>query len=221
MKILIYTAIFGGYDLLKPQPSFSNVDYVCFTDSELKAAQVGAWTIARVKGDKEHPRLAAKRFKLLPHQFVRGADITIWIDGSIVIVDPHFVQTCIASLQTYGIACMKHPGGNCIYQEAAGCLHMEKYTGLPIPEQVAFYRSQGYPENNGLAACGIIVRDMRIPQVHKIGEDWWEENQRWSYQDQISFPYVLWKNNYWFDTLKIDYFDRSKFVLVDHLRPEE
>ena len=25
--------------------------------------------------------------------------------------------------------------------------------------------------------------------------DWWEENLMYSYQDQLSLPYVLWKNN--------------------------
>ena len=29
-KIVVYTAIFGGYDGLIPQPEFEDVDYICF-----------------------------------------------------------------------------------------------------------------------------------------------------------------------------------------------
>jgi hypothetical protein len=31
--------------------------------------------------------------------------------------------------------------------------------------------------------------------MNKIFDDWWVENVKNSFQDQISFPYVLWKNN--------------------------
>ena len=29
----------------------------------------------------------------------------------------------------------------------------------------------------------------------KLFDDWWNENLQKSYQDQISWPYVLWKND--------------------------
>jgi O-antigen biosynthesis protein len=217
MKIAIYTAIFGGYDQLKPQPPFQGVDYICFTDSELPTV-VANWRVIRATATAEHPRLAAKRFKTCPHLFIDPRyDITIWIDGSIVISGADFVTRCISGLGINRIACMNHPVGRCIYQEAAGCLHFEKYRGLPILEQVEHYRTLGYPENNGLAACGIIVRDHRDKVVAQIGEDWLQENVRWTYQDQLSFPYVLWRHNRAFDVLPIDYTDRRVFVLVNHL----
>ena len=37
-KIVVYTAIFGGYNELIEQPQFENVDYVCFTDRNLSSS---------------------------------------------------------------------------------------------------------------------------------------------------------------------------------------
>lgn len=216
MRIAIYTAIFGKYDVLKDQPRFPETDYICFTDSPAGASRT--WNIALVQPPPgEHSRVTAKRFKTTPHKFLPADyDFTIWIDGSIVIVNVTFLEQCISSVKKWGIGCMNHPVGKCIFQEATGCAHMVKYQTQPVIEQAEHYRSLGYPENNGLAACGIIVRDMKNQKLHRIGEDWMAENKSWTYQDQISFPYVLWKNEHWFDPLSFCYTDRSMFVLYDH-----
>lgn len=219
MRVAIYSAIFGGYDLLKDQPSFDDTDYLMFSDTPLPRSR--SWRVIPCRKVAEHPRLSAKRLKTMPHRFIPPEyDYTIWIDGSMVITGSDFVTRCISALMRFGIGCMLHPVGRCIYQEAAGCCHMTKYAGLPIMEQAAHYRAQGYPENNGLAACGIVVRDMHSPATREktaaIGDAWMQENLNWTYQDQISFPYVLWKHQYWFDVLPIDYRDRSSFVLCDH-----
>lgn len=214
--IAIYTAIFGDYDRLKPQPRFPGVEYLCFTDS--KTLHCEGWRVLQTDPSTEHPRLSAKRFKTSPHLYLDPRfDLSIWIDGSIVIVDPGFVEKCLAALSSGDIACMRHPVGRCIYQEASGCLHFEKYQGQPILSQVEHYRLLGYPENNGLAACGIIARRHQSALCRKIGEEWLKENLIWSYQDQLSFPLVLWRNNTWFQELPFSYTDRSVFVLVDHL----
>lgn len=223
MRIAIYTAIFGGYDQLKDQPPFSGVDYICFSDSPSLRSR--CWRVAYCEAPPEHSRITAKRFKTTPHLFLpQEYDISIWIDGSMVIVGASFIGKCLSSIGKWGISCMLHPVGNCIYQEAEGCFRMPKYLSQPIIQQAKHYREQGYPEQNGLAACGIIVRDLRSEtvkeKVEQVGCDWFAENVKWSYQDQISFPYVLWKNEHWFDVLGIDYRDRSMFVLCDHASDE-
>ena len=44
-KIVVYTAIFGGYNELIEQPQFENVDYVCFTDRNLSSS---SWKVVVV-----------------------------------------------------------------------------------------------------------------------------------------------------------------------------
>ena len=40
---------------------------------------------------------------------------------------------------------------------------------------------------------GLLVRDNENDLIRTMNEMWMEENLRWTYQDQISLPYVLWK----------------------------
>jgi hypothetical protein len=50
------------------------------------------------------------------------------------------------------------------------------------------------PEGFGLWACGAIVW-RNSDKARRFGFAWHEENVRWSIQDQVSFPYLVWKLN--------------------------
>lgn len=65
-RTVVYTAIFGGYDTLKPpEPQDQPCDFVCFTDDQMPA-RVGEWHVVHVPRDSQlHSRMRAKRFKLL------------------------------------------------------------------------------------------------------------------------------------------------------------
>lgn len=214
-RVAIYTAIFGDFDSLKPQPRFPGVDYICFSDGDRDG--VTGWKTVRCSTNGTDPRIVAKRYKTTPHLYLDAVyDYTIWIDGSISIASADFLSLCLDRPLQWGIACMRHPVGTCIYQEARGCADMPKYRRQRVIEQALHYKTQGYPGTHGLAACGIIVRDTRNEKVQRIGTDWFSENLMWTYQDQISFPYVLWKNQHNYDVLPFNYGDRSVFVLSDH-----
>jgi hypothetical protein len=67
-------------------------------------------------------------------------------------------------------------------------------------------------------AAGLIARDMQVAKLQKINTDWWQENVKWSYQDQISLPYVLWKNNYGYDKMNLCLWQNDLFDLLNHNR---
>jgi TOD1/MUCI70, glycosyltransferase-like domain len=209
MRTLVYTAIFGGHDTLKQPPAQNaSCDFICFTDSELPE-RIGAWQIIPVAADPGlHPRMQAKRFKLLSHKlFCNGRldcrhdplhhcepfDASIWVDGSLQIKSPAFVGDMRVTLGRHDWAMLAHPDRDCIYYEAYRSAGKEKYAGLPIFPQVESYRSI-VRRHSGLYACGVIVRrEPASKDVIKANELWWEENRKWTYQDQLSLPYVLKK----------------------------
>lgn len=207
MHAVVYTAIFGDYDTLKqPSPQDESCDFICFTDGAMPA-RVGAWRVIRVKPDTAlHPRLQAKYFKLLSHaifpggrlalryaplSFRRRADLSIWIDASLQIGSPTFVRDMRHQLGDGDWAMFLHPWRDCIYDEASASLALPKYQTLPVLAQVEAYRHL-VPPHGGLYACGVIARrEPAAERLKRIHDLWWQENVKWTYQDQLSLPYVL------------------------------
>jgi hypothetical protein len=231
MRAIVYTAMFGGYDVLKQPPQQNEpCEFICFTDSEMPS-RVGAWQVVHIKPDPNlHPRIQAKRFKLLSHRiFPRGrlaaryapfsirrrANLSIWIDASFQIKSSTFVKDMRGKLGKADWAMFVHPDRDCIYEEALDSIRWRKYEHLPILPQVESYRPF-VPPHSGLYACGLIAR--REPSsrgLNDVHEAWWDENIKWTYQDQLSLPFVirraggcvpvgiqenLW-NNDWFEVM--------------------
>lgn len=231
MHAVLYTAIFGGYDTLKqPKSQDASCDFVCFTDQKMPP-RVGAWRVIHVKtGHEVHPRTQAKQFKILSHRVFPGGrlalryapwsrrrrvDLSIWVDASLQIKSATFVTDMRNRLGDGHWAMFVHPDRDCIYDEALVSMTMRKYRDLPIRPQMETYRSV-VPPHSGLYACTVIVRrepsGERLERAHEL---WWNENITWTYQDQLSLPFVLrhvggcdpvgiveslWRNQ-WFDFL--------------------
>lgn len=192
MKTIIYTAIYGGYDTLRDQPKqLLDTDYVCFSDSNVTSK---AWSTNYLQLNESSDRMNAKFLKLQPHKVpgLKEADLLIWVDGTANILTEDFTLEIIKLLDDKDIMAFRHPEGrDCIYQEATYCKHMPKYMNQPIQEQVDHYRALEYPEHNGLYACGMMVYRL-TPKLIEFLDRWWAENKTWTYQDQLSFPFLLW-----------------------------
>ena len=195
MKPIIYTTIFGNYDEPKPHPDI-DADFICFTDNpDLRSDY---WDIeVHQEYSHLHPRMAAKVFKCrCPFD-----GLSLFIDGSIEITDPDILDTLGQYLKN-GFAVYRHPSGRkCIETELAMSLPMEKYQGLPLKDQVNHYFSKGFPKDYGLWALGIILRDGKYDD---FGSKWLLENFVFTYQDQISFPYLVWSEKFKIDTIPLD-----------------
>lgn len=195
MRPIIYTTIFGGYDTPKPHPNIK-ADFVCITDDPNMVSD--GWDIeVHQEYSHLHPRMAAKIFKCLcPFD-----GLSLFIDGSIEITDPNIIEVLSEYLDN-GFAVYQHPSGRtCIETELRESLPMEKYQGLPLEAQVSHYFNQGMPKDYGLWALGVILRDRNH---NDFGSKWLLENFIWTYQDQLSLPYLSWKEDFKIDTIMLD-----------------
>lgn len=195
MRPIVYTTVYGNYDNLKDQPDIG-ADYICFTDNpNLKS---DTWDIRYEPIYQHlHPRLRAKFHKLIcPFD-----TLSLFIDGSIQITDPAIIDK-LSNFLHNGWAVYTHPSGrDCIESELELSLPLEKYKDQPMQEQVDYYFSQGFPKHYGLWACGVMLRDGKFSD---FGSKWMLENLAWSYQDQLSLPYLLWKEDFKIDTITLD-----------------
>lgn len=190
-RAVIVSACYGGVDtqLHGQADQDMPVDWVCFTDQP--TLQVPApWRAVHSPPRFDHPCLAAKVHKATPA--VDTTDV-VWIDASMEITSRSFVREALAARHD-GVAVFKHPRRSCIYAEADASLGAEgqggKYASQPLLEQVAHYRAEGHPADGGLYACGTVAWDLADPRAVELGRAWLAECERWSWQDQLSFPVV-------------------------------
>jgi len=190
-KIVVYTAIYGGFIKLKDAIASNGCDFVCFTDDPNLTSDT--WEIRYVKGIYPHPRRCARMYKILPHKYFSEYECSLWVDGSHIPVDAkNFI---ITHLSNSDITLFKHYRRNCIYQELKACISLNLDNKDVMSAQIEKYKNDGYPVNNGLIASGVIARKHNEPNIIKAMEDWWEEIKNNSVRDQLSFNYIMHKHN--------------------------
>lgn len=214
---VVYTAIFGGYDELRPYPATAHCDFICFTDDAALATP--GWTVKVVAPRRGHPRMDAKYFKLMPHEVLPDHEVSLWLDASL---NPRrsFVADALASLASAPLALFNHPERACIYDEASFCADMPKYRSQRVREQVEAYRRTGYPAGAGLYACGVLARRHHDPTLRAVNEAWWRENLAWTWQDQLSLPVVLRQHGLTPALMPGDLWHNEWFTYAGHRRDD-
>jgi hypothetical protein len=214
VDVAILTAVYGGYDVLHPLPDDHGFDKaVCVTDDPFLSAD--GWTMVVVPSHAA-PRLAAKRPKMLPFDFV-DADVAVWLDASAQVVDTGFRDWCVAAAEGADLVAWNHPEDrDCLFAEVDYCWSWPKYRKHPLREQAEFYRAAGMPSGFGLWACGTLVW-RNTPQANLFGRRWLAENERWSIQDQVSLPYLLWELQPRFSAFPAHEFDNRWIRWHEHL----
>lgn len=192
--IVVYTCITGNYDnLQEPLLVDNNIEYVCFTNN--RAIKSKKWNIEYVSDNQLDDMYLAKKYKFFPNEFFREYELSVWVDGKFLIKN-NFCSYISKYKKNMPMICFPHFERNCIYEEAAECIKCRKGDRVKILQQCSDYFRDSYPINNGLYEMGCIVREHNNPLVIKLMQEWWQQIQKYSYRDQISFPYVCWKNNF-------------------------
>lgn len=216
MGTALITAVYGGYDPIRTLPADHGFDEaICVTDGLTDVGE--GWTVI-IEPRDEHPRLAAKRPKMLPWLFT-DCEQAVWLDGSFEIASPTFSTWAKNHLLHNDFVVWAHPENRVdIRQEAEVCWYWAKYLDYPIREQVAAYAADGMPENWGLFACGTLGWRF-TDQTRALGENWYQEQVRWSIQDQISLPYLLWRDGIRFGVWQANEYDNPYLRLRWDERP--
>ena len=196
MSISVISAIYGPYDTVKPvmEQTVPVDDWIMVTDDidvSYDAAHKG-WEVVFEPRPHMHPCMAAKIPKFNPELYVES-DYALWVDASFTY-EPTMAQMAMDALEWGEIALFPHPHRTTIEAEAELSLTLPKYAHLPLREQVKHYKNDGF-EDTKLWATGVMAYSLGAHMRSEIGNAWLAECARWSYQDEISFPYVMRK--YW------------------------
>lgn len=192
-RIVVYTVIMGDYDYLKdPEYVMENCDYICFTNNpDLKS---DIWEIRYDSNTELDNTRWQRRHKVLAHEYLPDTyEWCIYVDGNVRITGDLRKYINLESGGKKPILCLKHPTRNTVYEEAEECIRLGKDLPEVIEKQMERYRKEGYKADNGLVVTNVLVRKHTDKNVIKLMNLWWEEIERNSKRDQLSFNYACWK----------------------------
>ena len=212
-QTVIYTAIFGNYDsLIEPAYKPSNCDFICFTDNrDLKS---NVWQIIYQPTIYSTANRNAKKFKVLPHRYLKDYLYSIWVDGN-MLVQGDVNDIIKTNLSNSNVAFFSHAKNvldsrGCAYEEAQYILDIgqQNYQRNPsrgllawkdtpetIVAQMNKYSVSGFPKDHELITGMVIARKHNEVDSIRVMEDWWTEIKYHSKRDQLSFNYCAWKND--------------------------
>ena len=193
-KVAVITGVAGGYDKPVEQNPISGVDFIFFTDGVSVPKAGSIWQVEDLNTPPGlDPRRMAKFPKINPQRYplLREYDYTLWIDGTLHIKDPSYVDTMISHVKN-GLVFSPHFENRDAYSEATITGH-PKYWNEPLSQQAEFYREEGFPEGTQLYECTTLGMDPNHPEALRLSENWLEHNLFWSYQDQVSLPFCVWR----------------------------
>jgi hypothetical protein len=191
MKACLVTANIGGIDSSRPpiQNMFQYSDF----PSKLPS------------------RLQSKYYKMCTHWLHPEYDAYVWIDSSFEVHEG-LIEWMIEQMGDADCAFFSHLHRNSIVDE---CNFVEqqmsfgnqylvaRYAGQPMKEQVQSYLREGFNPRFGLYGGGLFIRK-NTPKVNHAFDHWYIENTKWTIQDQLSLPYILWKHELKFKVIDKD-----------------
>jgi hypothetical protein len=215
-KMVVYTAVTGHYDNVHaPAIKVPGWDYLCFTD-ETSTARPG-WDVRALPHEYLDQIRRARVAKILSHQFLREYDISIWIDANIGIRGDLAAFSNMA-LARADIAFFRHGMRRpSVAAEIQACEQAGKAPLEIMSLQYEDYRARGFTDNAGIIPeTGVIIRRHHHPAVRAAMEEWWAELLKYSVRDQISLPYIVWKNALPITLLDWDLRTAPWFTYRDH-----
>lgn len=193
LKIRFYTCSTGGYEEPLPfEASIKGADHLFFCDNPSVdfAAQ---WVIQPLALTNPHPIKTARMHKTQPHRVLGDVDIAIWIDGNIALTGDitGLVSNVLEADASFGV--IPHPYRKSVAEELSSLIEMKVDDPAVMTAQFEKYRSDCFPDSEGLTETNFLVMDLRRPETRMALDLWWKEIEGGSRRDQLSFDYACWK----------------------------
>ena len=208
-EIAVITANIGNYDKEISQIDFiENNDYFdwyYFTDNlEIKSSDWKIITSDYTEINKVNidyyaniNMMKAKYYKINMFQIniLSKYKYIIWIDSSVKLCNKNFINDIIKIITENKniLYNFEHKNKKNLVDEYKESIEHKKYHSQNLKLQIDNYYGEGFKDKI-VYECGIFIVKNDILSK-KILKEWWEEIIKYSFQDQLSYPYVLWKNN--------------------------
>ena len=215
---VIYTAISNGYDTLKPHPPVKGCRFVAFVNSP-RTFSIDGWELQKLIPFHTDPVKNSKRYKVLAHEMLPETACSLWLDGSVEIMNGFDLDSMIKEfLARHDIALFNHSRRDCAYDEAETCRQRKLDDPSTINRQMSRYHAEGYPERHGLTENRVVLR-RHTPAIALLEDTWWKEICGGSKRDQLSLNYSMWKTKTAYTPLPGSTFLNQFFRMHRHHHP--
>ncbi len=222
---VVYTCIMNKYDKLRsPLLRTKNTDYFVFSDDPNIIKETSCWQYKEIsekikKKCNNNPILINRYIKMHPHELFKEYDLALYVDGNVRVISN--IEECFGYINDKtGLAMHDHSKRNDVYEEAKACIKLNKGNKKNIKQLVKEFKEENFPYNYGLFEAGVIAIDLKNKNSKIILNDWYQDFiKSETERDQLTLPYVLWKNNFKFIDVGIlgnNLYDNPKFRIYDH-----
>lgn len=199
-KGVVYTCVTGNYDsIINHHYIDKNWHYICFTDCPPENPQSYIWEFLPLSF-KELDNVRNHRWhKLHPHLLFPEYENSLYVDANIDLLTRDVFNDLENQIkQGQFIAIPPHFCNFNIYDEFDACLEYGKDSADIIKNQEKMIRESGFSGdymNGRFFEPGIMYRQHHNEIIVRIMNDWWQLVKDYSYRDQLSLTYILWKQN--------------------------
>lgn len=201
-KYLVYTCVTNNYDKIRKIISKQdpNIDFVCFTDKVRQTMDLRkdtGWIFMPIPNDLRglDCKRQARMIKIGVNKYFKGYSGYLWVDAPIIIIGNigDFIREHPFD-ENHNIYVSKHYMRDCVYQEFAQVLRLNKDRSAYVYNQYERYKNMGYPAHNGMAETSILYRNLNDLKAQTHAVIWAEEVMNYSYRDQLSFNWAAWSS---------------------------
>ncbi len=195
--VYVYSCVTDDYDIILPPVPLrkSEIQFVLFCASQNSCK---GWHSVPCVRQLKSGILTNRFHKFFPHLLFPNAEYSIYVDGNIGIIGDILVLLDQFIESGAAIGLFRHRDRATVAQEMIACLDMEKFDKddrLRYEMQVNNMYLEGMPESQTLTDNAVIFRRHKHPSLAVAMDDWWAQLHTYTKRDQVSLPYVLWKNN--------------------------
>ena len=139
--------------------------------------------------------MASKYYKMKHHKIdiLDEYEYIVWLDARVRVKNEFISLISSVIIHDYKLVNFKHSKNSSIKEEVYESLSQERYVKQDVMGQYEEYRKDGY-NDTVLFENGVFIRKVN-EEINDLFDEWWRHNVQYSFQDQISYPYVLWKHN--------------------------
>lgn len=198
-KYVIYTVMAGKYGEVRPPLVIDDrFDYVLFSN-DFKETNIGVWQVRSIPIPQDISPNDNKRLsrypKTHPETMLSEYQASLYIDANIQIADKWVYERVIELAEqqvSYAGIKLLVSGQNCIYRHSFDMCARKIEHDYNALIQMRALRKNGFPDYSGLNENNIIYR-RHNELMKQVDEEWWWWIATYSYRDQFSYMFCLWK----------------------------